>query len=47
MQGVVHKEYLMQLYEIFSDYCSSGPKFTNTAPDKRTGKVYTGIYFNL
>ena len=45
-QGIVNKDYLMHLYEIFSGYCSSGPKFTNAAPDKRTGIVYTGIYFN-
>jgi len=45
-QGIVHKDYIMHLYEIFSGYCSSGPKFTNAAPDKRTGVVYTGIYFN-
>jgi hypothetical protein len=45
-QGIVNKDYLMHLYEIFSGYCSSGPKFTNAAPDARTGIVYTGIYFN-
>jgi hypothetical protein len=45
-QGIVHKHYLMHLYEIFSGYCSSGPNFTNAAPDSRTGKVYTSLYFN-
>nr|QWC53744.1 LAGLIDADG homing endonuclease [Rhizoctonia solani] len=45
-QGIVNKDYLMHLYEIFSGYCPSGPKFTNAAPDKRTGIVYTGLYFN-
>ena len=45
-QGIVNKDYIMHLYEIFSGYCSSGPKLTNAAPDKRTGVVYTGIYFN-
>ena len=45
-QGIVHKDYIMHLYEIFSGYCSSVPKFTNAAPDKRTGVVYTGIFFN-
>ena len=45
-QGIVHKDYLMHLYEIFSDYCSTAPKINNPAPDKRTGTVYKGIYFN-
>lgn len=45
-QGIIHKDYLMHLYEIFSGYCSNRPKFTNAAPDKRTGVVYTGIWFN-
>ncbi|CCO27487.1 LAGLIDADG homing endonuclease (mitochondrion) [Rhizoctonia solani AG-1 IB] len=45
-QGICNKDYLMHLYEIFSAYCSSEPNFTNAAPDKRTGVVYTGIYFN-
>jgi hypothetical protein len=45
-QGIVNKDYLIHLHELFSDYCPSGPKFTNADPDKRTGIVYTGIYFN-
>jgi hypothetical protein len=45
-QGAIHKEYLFHLFELFSSYCPSGCKTTNAAPDKRTGKVYEGIYFN-
>lgn len=45
-QGLIHKEYLMHLYEIFSNYCPSVPKITNPAPDKRTGIVYKTIVFS-
>jgi hypothetical protein len=45
-QGLIHQEYLMHLYEIFSNYCPSAPKITNPAPDKRTGIVYKTICFN-
>ena len=35
----------MHLYELFKDFCHSGPKIITRAPDKRTGKVYSTIYF--
>jgi hypothetical protein len=44
-QGVVHKEYLLGLYEQFKDLCPAGPKVHNSQPDKRTGKVYSTIRF--
>lgn len=44
-QGVVHKEYLLGLYEQFKDYCSACPNIYNPKPDKRTGRVYSAIYF--
>jgi hypothetical protein len=45
-QGLVHNEYLLHLFELFSSYCSNAPKITNPAPHKLTGKVYSGIWFN-
>jgi LAGLIDADG DNA endonuclease family len=45
-QGIVNKDYLLHLYEIFGNYSPSAPKITNPAPDKRTGVVYKSIYFN-
>jgi len=44
-QGVIHKEYVMHLYELFQIYSGAGPKTINRAPDLRTGKVYSAIYF--
>ena len=45
-QGLVHKDYLFHLYELFSSYCRSAPKITNRLPDKRTGNIYTRVTFN-
>jgi len=45
-QGLVHKDYLFHLYELFSSYCRSAPKIDNRLPDKRTGNVYTRVRFN-
>jgi hypothetical protein len=44
-QGLVHKDYLLHLFEIFKDYCSKAPKISNRKPDFRTKKVYTRITF--
>ena len=44
-QGAVHKEYLMHLYDLFQIYCGAAPKTISRAPDLRTGKVYSAIYF--
>jgi hypothetical protein len=44
-QGLVHKDYLMHLYELFKIYGAMSPKITNPAPDKRTGKTYNTIRF--
>jgi hypothetical protein len=46
LQGLVHKEYLFHLYDLFSSYCPSAPKTTNRNPDKRTGIVYNSVYFS-
>jgi hypothetical protein len=44
-QGIVHKEYLLHLYDLFSNFCPQGPKIQNSSADIRTGKVYSAIYF--
>ena len=44
-QGVVHKEYVQHLYELFNIYCGMVPKITSRSPDKRTGKVYSSVLF--
>lgn len=44
-QGLVHKEYLLHLFELFSDYSSMAPKIINRAPDKRNGVIYSSIRF--
>jgi hypothetical protein len=44
-QGYVNKDYIHHLYDLFKDYCNSGPKIGERLPDKRTGKIYTRVYF--
>lgn len=44
-QGVLHKDYLYHLYNLFETYCTTPPKTSNRLPDKRTGKIYTRIKF--
>lgn len=45
LQGTLHKEYLLALYERFKDFSPATPKIQNPQPDKRTGKVYSTIRF--
>ena len=45
-QGLVHKDYIFHLYELFKDYCLSAPKISNMLPNKTTGKIYTRVQFN-
>jgi hypothetical protein len=45
-QGLVHKDYIFHLYELFKDYCMAVPKISNMLPDKRTGKIYTRVQFH-
>ena len=45
-QGLVHKDYIYHLYELFEIYCRSAPKISNRLPDKRTGNIYTRIQFS-
>lgn len=44
-QGVVHKEYVSHLYDIFRLYCSNVPKTTNNPPHPKTGKIYVSMTF--
>jgi hypothetical protein len=44
-QGIIHKDYLLHLYELFSIFCSSVPKVIHWVKDKRSGKEYSAIYF--
>jgi len=46
VQGTVHKEYLLEVYELLKDYCSVGPKITTHLPDKKTGIVHSSIRFS-
>ena len=46
LQGVIHDNYLLHLFDLFQDYCPQGPRIVSPKPDKRTGKVYKSIYFN-
>ena len=45
-QGLLHKEYLMHLYDLFKNYCGTAPIVNNPSPDKRTGKIYQTIRFS-
>jgi LAGLIDADG DNA endonuclease family len=45
-QGLVHKEYIFHLYDLFKDYCKTEPKITERKPDTHSGKVYTRVRFN-
>jgi hypothetical protein len=45
-QGIVHKDYLLHLFELFSSYCPNVPKINNPKAHKLTGKFYSGIWFN-
>ena len=46
VQGLVNKDYLQHLYELFKNYCTAAPKISDMLPDKRTGKAYSRIRFN-
>jgi hypothetical protein len=45
-QSIVHKDYLLHLYDLFKTFSSQAPKITNMAPHKITVKVYSSIWFN-
>jgi hypothetical protein len=43
-QGLKNEGYILHLYDLFKDYCSSAPK-TRVQLDKRTNKEYSKIQF--
>ena len=45
-QGLVHKDYIYHLYDLFKDYCIAEPKISDRKPDYRTNKIYTRIRFH-
>ena len=45
-QGLIHKDYIDHLYELFKIYCLSEPKVHNRSADPRTGKIYSSVSFN-
>jgi len=45
-QSIVHKDYLLHLYDLFKIFSSQAPKLSNMAPHKLTGKVYSSMWFN-
>ena len=44
-QGILHADYILQLYKLFQNFCPETPKIENSKPHRRTGKVYSSIYF--
>jgi LAGLIDADG DNA endonuclease family len=44
-QGLINEGYILHLYDLFKDYCTSAPKKYDRLPDKRTDKVYSRIQF--
>lgn len=45
-QGLVHKNYLFHLFNLFKNYCRSEPRTSDRLADKRTGKIYTRVLFS-
>lgn len=44
-QGLIHVDYLMEVYDRFKDFCSTVSKTVNPQAYKRTGKVYSFVRF--
>lgn len=40
-QGLINEAYILHLYDLFKDYCSLDPKYSQRKPDFRTGKIYS------
>lgn len=45
VQGLIHEGYILHLYELFKDFCYSATKYSDPKPDRRTGKIYSSVYF--
>jgi hypothetical protein len=44
-QSLINEAYILHLYALFKDYCSSAPKYRSRKPDFRTGNIHSSIYF--
>ena len=44
-QGLVHKDYIFHLYELFKSFSGAPPRISERKADKRTGKIYTRVQF--
>ena len=45
-QGIIHKDYLFHLYDLFKDFCPSSPSIKDRKPDPITGNVSTRVSFD-
>lgn len=45
-QGLIHKDYLMHLFELFKNYCFNAPITSDLLASKITAKVYSSIRFH-
>jgi hypothetical protein len=45
LQSIIHKEYLLHLYDLFKDYCKAAPIIVTPKAHKETGKVYPNMRF--
>jgi hypothetical protein len=45
-QGLIHKDYLFHLYDLFKYFCLSEPSIKDRKPNSVTGKVYTTVSFD-
>lgn len=44
-QGLIHKDYLLHLFDLFSTYCLTAPKTQSRVLKTRPGMVYGSVYF--
>ena len=44
-QGLIHKDYIFHLYELFKSFSVAPLRISERKADKRTGKVYTRVQF--
>lgn len=45
-QGIVHKDYILHLFELFGSYCMAEPKISNHSPGNKSGVVCSRIRFH-
>lgn len=44
-QELIHKDYLLHLFDLFSTYCLTAPKTQSRVLKTRPGMVYGSVYF--